>query len=393
MKLHDFVATAVSSKLVSGKYYHLGFNMRSFLLLSIVALYSAKPLLRNEFLHFLVEHDIMLQDPPLNSSDMIQPQPTPSPQPTLADLFFKCPSKCRCQIRVVQCSDAGLKLVPAKIPIDTVMLDLQNNKITEIKETDLKNLPSLYALFLINNQITKIHPKAFRSNKHLKLLYLSWNLLPQIPTHLPKSLVELRIDDNKIKKIQKQAFKGMKFLHVLEMSGNPLDATGMEPDAFDGVLRLIYIRISQANLTSVPKNLPSNLHELYIDHNKISSVELEDFRRYKDLRRLDLSYNQIKEIENGSFAFLPQLRQLHLENNEVKQVPAGIKELMYLQVLYLHNNNISKIDVDDFCPKETSNKTTFYSGISLFGNPVKHWEIQPASFRCVSGTFGVQFGK
>ncbi|XP_072438219.1 asporin [Chiloscyllium punctatum] len=367
--------------------------MRSFLFLSIVALSSAKPSRRNEFLHFLADHDFMLQDPPQNTTDIIQPQQTPTPQTTFDDLFFTCPSKCVCQIRVVQCSDAGLKSVPAKIPKDTVMLDLQNNRITEIKETDLKNLRLLYALFLINNQITKIHPKAFQSMKHLKLLHLSWNLLPQIPTHLPKSLVELRIDDNKIKKIQKQAFKGMKFLHVLEMSGNPLDTTGMEPDAFDGLLRLIYVRISQANLTSVPKNLPSKLHELYLDHNKIVSLELEDFRRYKDLRRLDLSYNQIKEIENGSLSFLPKLRQLHLENNEVKYVPADIKELMHLQVLYLHNNNISKIDVDDFCPKESSNKMTFYSGISLFGNPVKHWEIQPASFRCVSGTFGVQFGK
>ncbi|XP_038668525.1 asporin isoform X1 [Scyliorhinus canicula] len=366
--------------------------MRTFMFLSIVALCSAKSLLQNEFLHFLAEHDVMQQDPPQNTSDIIiQPQ-TPTPPPTLDDLSFTCPLKCVCQVRVVQCSDAGLKSVPQRIPKSTVMLDLQNNKITEIKETDFKNLPWLYALFLINNQITKIHPKAFRSIKHLKLLYLSWNLLPQIPANLPKSLVELRIDDNKIKKIQKEAFKGMTFLHVLEISGNPLDTTGIEPDAFDGVMRLIYIRISQAKLTSVPKNLPANLYELYLDHNKISSIELEDFRRYKDLYRLDLSYNQIKDIENGSLAYLPHLRQIHLENNKVRKVPAGIKDLKYLQAVYLHNNDISKIEVDDFCPKESSIKKILYSGISLFGNPVKHWEIQPASFRCVSGAYGVQFG-
>uniref|UniRef100_UPI00398E4E35 asporin n=1 Tax=Pristiophorus japonicus TaxID=55135 RepID=UPI00398E4E35 len=347
--------------------------MKIFVFLSIAALCSAKSLLQNEFLHFLAEQDII---------------PAPSPD----DLIFTCPLKCICQIQVVQCSDAGLKSVPAKIPKDTVMLDLQNNKITEIKENDLKNLHLLYALFLINNRITKIHPKAFRSIKHLKLLYLSWNLLPQLPTNLPTSILELRIDDNKIKKIPKNAFKGMTFLHVLEMSGNPLDATGIEPDAFVGVLRLIYIRISQAKLTSVPKNLPPNLYELYLDHNKISSLELQDFRQYKDLYRLDLSYNQIKHIENGSLAYLPNLRQIHLENNKVNKVPASIKQLKYLQVVYLHNNNISKIEVDDFCPKESRIKKLHYSGISLFGNPVKHWEIQPASFQCVSGAHGVQLG-
>ncbi|XP_051874865.1 LOW QUALITY PROTEIN: asporin [Pristis pectinata] len=366
--------------------------MKTLVFLSIVALSSAKPSLEKEFLHFLAERDILLQDPPQNTTDISQPEQISTAAPRADDRFFTCPLKCVCQVRVVQCSDAGLTSVPADIPKGTVMLDLQNNKIKEIKEGDLKNLPSLYALYLVNNRITKIHPKAFRSIKHLKLLYLSWNLLPQIPTNLPTSLLELRIDDNKIKKIQKGSFKGMKFLHVLEISGNPFDTTDIEPGAFDGVLRLIYIRMSEGKLSSVPKNLPSNLYELNLDHNRISSIEREDFRRYKDLYRLDLSYNQIKKIENGSLAYLPNLRQIHLENNAVKKVPASVRNLKYLQTLYLHNNNISKIEVDDFCPKELEIKKLHYSGISLYGNPVKHWEIQPASFRCVSGAHGVQLG-
>ncbi|TKS71432.1 Asporin Periodontal ligament-associated protein 1 [Collichthys lucidus] len=71
--------------------------------------------------------------------------------------------------------------VPEKIPEDTVILDLQNNDITEIKEDDFKGLHKLYGLFLINNKISKIHPKAFRHLNHLRLLYLSYNLLTEIP--------------------------------------------------------------------------------------------------------------------------------------------------------------------------------------------------------------------
>ncbi|XP_032893166.1 asporin [Amblyraja radiata] len=366
--------------------------MKTLVILSIVALSSATSLFENEFLHFLKDWDIWQQDPPQNTSDISQSEQITIPAPTADYRFFTCPLNCVCQVRVVQCSDAGFKSVPANIPKGTVMLDLQNNKINEIKEGDLKNLPSLYALFLVNNQISKIHPKAFRSIKHLKLLYLSWNLLPQIPNNLPTSILELRIDGNEIKKIQKGDFQGMKFLHVLEISGNPFDTTDIEPDAFNGVQRLMYIRMSEGKLSSVPKNLPSNLYELYLDHNRISSIEREDFRQYKDLCRLDLSYNKIKEVENGSLAYLPNLRLIHLENNIIKKVPASVKELKYLQALYLHNNNISKIEVDDFCPKESGMKKLHYSGISLFGNPVKYWEIQPASFRCVSGAHGVQLG-
>uniref|UniRef100_A0A4W3IDI6 Asporin n=1 Tax=Callorhinchus milii TaxID=7868 RepID=A0A4W3IDI6_CALMI len=323
--------------------------MKVFTLLSIVSLCSTKPLLQDEVSPLMVKYDI----PAI---------------PTAHHPIFTCPLECTCHIRVVQCSDAGLRSVPAQIPRSTVMLDLQNNKISEIKENDFKNLPSLYALFLINNQIHKMHPKAFKSIKHLKLLYLSWNLMPQVPTNLPKSLVELRIDDNKIKKVQKDVFNGMKHLHVLELSGNPLDTPGIEPEAFNGVPQLFYIRISQAKLSSVPKS------------------------KFAFNYSLDLGYNQIKEVENGSLAYLSNVRQIHLENNKLKRVPPGLNELKYLQVVYLHNNNISSVDVNDFCPRGSGIKRAFYNGISLFGNPVKYWEIQPASFRCVSSAYGLHLG-
>lgn len=39
---------------------------------------------------------------------------------------------------------SGLTSVPNNIPFDTRMVDLQNNKIKEIKENDFKGLTSLY---------------------------------------------------------------------------------------------------------------------------------------------------------------------------------------------------------------------------------------------------------
>lgn len=75
----------------------------------------------------------------------------------------------------------------------------------------------LQALFLVNNQISKIHPKAFQNMGNLRLLYLSYNLLTQVPENLPKNILELRIHDNRISRIHKDAFKGMQSLHVLGM--------------------------------------------------------------------------------------------------------------------------------------------------------------------------------
>lgn len=105
---------------------------------------------------------------------------------------------------------------------------------------------------VLNNKLTKIHPKTFLTTKKLRRLYLSHDQLSEIPLNLPKSLAELRIHDNKVKKIQKDTFKGMNALHVLEMSANPLDNNGIEPGAFEG-MTVFHIRIAEAKLTSIPK--------------------------------------------------------------------------------------------------------------------------------------------
>ncbi|XP_051282217.1 biglycan b [Dicentrarchus labrax] len=302
-----------------------------------------------------------------------------------------CPFGCHCQRSVVQCSDLGLTEVPKNIPRDTKFLDLQNNRITELKEDDFKGLTNLYGLSLRNNLISKVHPRAFVPLKHMQKLYFSKNLLTTIPKNLPASLVEMRIHENRIKKVAAGAFSGLGTMNCIEMGANPIHNSGFEPGAFKG-LKLNYLRISEAKLTGVPKDLPDSLHELHLDHNEIQAVELEDLSRYKNLYRLGLGYNHIRNIENGSLSYLPRLRELHLDNNRLTRVPKGLPDMKYLQVVYLHSNNINQVGVDAFCPRGFGMKRTFYNGISLFANPVNYWEVQPATFRCVSDRLAIQFG-
>lgn len=67
----------------------------------------------------------------------------------------------------------------------------------------------LQTLILVNNKITIIHAKAFSSLMNLERLYLSKNLLKDVPANIPKSLQELRIHENQINKIKKSSFAGM----------------------------------------------------------------------------------------------------------------------------------------------------------------------------------------
>ncbi|XP_017323844.1 biglycan a [Ictalurus punctatus] len=302
-----------------------------------------------------------------------------------------CPFGCVCHLKVVQCSDLGLIYVPSNIPSDTLLLDLQCNGIMEIREGDFKGLSNLYALILRSNLISRVHPRAFLPLKRLQKLYISHNLLTSIPRNLPASLVELRIHDNLIRKVAAGTFSALGNMHVIEMGRNPIHNSGFEPGAFKG-LKLNYLRISEAKLTGVPKDLPASLHELHLDHNEIQAIELEDLSRYKQLQRLGLGSNHILHIERGALSYLPSLRELHLDHNRLSSIPSGLPNIKYLQVVYLHSNNITSVKVNDFCPTGFGVKKVFYNGISLFGNPIEYWEIQPATFRCVTDSMAVQLG-
>ncbi|XP_075881249.1 asporin [Nelusetta ayraudi] len=378
--------------------------MRVFLLLCLLALGSSKPYQPINVMDFMKNYEIMMGDAADDDGDdekddvddnKVDEDDEDDDDDDDNDDYKanddNCPTGCQCSPRVVQCSDQALIAVPEKIPEDTVLIDLQNNDITEIKEDDFKGLSKLYGLFFINNKISKIHPKAFKNMDNLRLLYLSYNQLTEIPANLPPNVIELRFHENNINKIQKDAFRGLTKLHVLELGANPLPNSGIALGAFNGFSTL-YVGIAEAKLTYIPKDLPSSITQLNLDYNQISKVEVEDFQRYKNLQRLGLGFNQIKSVENGSLASTPNIREIHLDNNRLKKVPPGLSSLRYLQVIFLHGNKISKIGVNDFCPVRPDVKKNLYTGISLFANPVRYWQIQPLTFRCVSGRRGIQIG-
>ncbi|RXN17738.1 decorin-like protein [Labeo rohita] len=370
-------------------------NMKSACLsLLLVSVCWALPFRQSGFMDFMMEDEAgsgspipSTRRPPVHLPPLV-PDVMPDEGP---DGPF-CPFRCQCHLRVSQCSDLGLKNVPEKIPLDTTLLDLQNNKISEIRENDFKGLKSLQTLILVNNKITIIHAKAFSSLMNLERLYLSKNLLKDVPANIPKSLQELRIHENQINKIKKSSFAGMANVIVMELGSNPLSSSGVDSGAFADLKRVSYIRIADTNITSIPKGLPSSLFELHLDGNKITKVTADSLKGLKNLSKLGLSHNEISVVENGSLANVPHLRELHLDNNILTVVPSGLPEHKYIQVIYLHANKIAAVGTEDFCPPGYNTKKAMYSGISLFSNPVPYWEVQPITFRCVFDRSAIQLG-
>uniref|UniRef100_A0A8C1MI18 Decorin n=1 Tax=Cyprinus carpio TaxID=7962 RepID=A0A8C1MI18_CYPCA len=357
-------------------------NMKSACLsLLLVSVCWALPFRQSGFM------DFMMEDEPGSGSPMppvFKPR-TPTPPPVLPegpDGHF-CPFRCQCHLRVSQCSDLGL--------FDRQNVCLERNTVDK-------------TLILVNNKITIIHAKAFSSLINLERLYLSKNLLKDVPANIPKSLQELRIHENQINKIKKSSFAGMANVIVMELGSNPLSSSGVDNGAFADLKRVSYIRIADTNITSIPKGLPSSLFELHLDGNKITKVTADSLKGLKNLSKLGLSHNEISVVENGSLANMPHLRELHLDNNMLTSVPSGIlhpkmKILHFVtlsfnqfQVIYLHTNKIAAVGTEDFCPPGYNTKKAMYSGISLFSNPVPYWEVQPITFRCVFDRSAIQLG-
>ncbi|KAJ8245304.1 hypothetical protein GJAV_G00269360 [Gymnothorax javanicus] len=349
----------------------------AFLLLVLVSTSWALPFQQTGFMDFMME-DEAGSGLPEGPTDPLRPaapeRPTDPdrlvpPYMPGVELGPVCPFRCQCHVRVTQCSDLGLKA-------------------------------GLHALILVNNLITTIHPKAFMPLGKLQRLYLSKNLLKDMPANMPKSLQELRIHENQISKIKKASFEGLVNVIVMELGSNPLKSSGIDDGAFSDLKRVSYIRIADTNLTQIPKrrqpsvlqSLPGSLSELHLDSNKITKVQADRLKGLKILAKLGLSDNEISVVENGTMLNMPHLRELHLDNNALTSVPPGLPEHKYIKVVYLHNNKIAAVGTEDFCPPGFNTKKAMYSGISLFSNPVPYWEVQPITFRCVFDRSAIQLG-
>ncbi|CAB3399989.1 unnamed protein product [Caenorhabditis bovis] len=180
-----------------------------------------------------------------------------------------CPSQCSCSSGTVICTGKMLTKIPEGIPSDTHRLDLQENRITIIRNGDLDHLRHLKILQLMDNHIHAIEEHAF---DHLE------------------SLERLRLNRNKIRLLPDDIFKHNRLLHRLDLSENFL--TVITDDQLRG---------------------PKNMRNLQIDKNNLVCLETTTISQWTSLEILTLNSNNLTTI--GELDLMPNLRQFRLSDN------------------------------------------------------------------------------
>ncbi|KAM8907693.1 uncharacterized protein AB9W97_004152 isoform 1-T8 [Spinachia spinachia] len=268
--------------------------------------------------------------------------------------YFKenyCPPDCACFGRVVQCSDKAVDKIPYGIPYNARYILLMNNLIDGIQLDLLEEYVSMEFLVLSNNRLTVGTVEgAFEGVPALKRLYLDGNLLDGVPTDLPASLEELRLDNNRLSVMSDAAWARCPGLLVLSLSNNSL-GNGSEslPDAvLSPLYNLRTLNLDHNQLTSVPLGLPLSIKELYLKGNLIEDFRGGAFNGISELGVLDLSTNRLtnKGLLMESLINASRLESLNLEGNRLKKVPRHLPRS--LKTLNLEGNLISSVKKASF---------------------------------------------
>lgn len=280
------------------------------------------------------------------------------------------------------------------------ILKLNNNHIKDLNGA-VNKLQFLKHLFLRENDIVKIDVPSLNIIYELETFDISGNHLENLTSVIflrhwshfeSNSICKMKLSHNQITSIPnatianreiskrftrslRNNFKYQETIDVsteLDLSKNVI--TNVEYDAFQSVVRLYSLDLSQNQLTDFivnPRDL-DNMKYLNLSTNLIQQLYFESFWSMRNLQNLDLSNNSLSNIPSQTFTNNYNLKYVNMTNNEIKMLKylrikifhpeGGVLDLSYnglysltipygeglrLNTLLLNGNNISNVSLID----------------------------------------------
>ncbi|KFV88067.1 Extracellular matrix protein 2 [Struthio camelus australis] len=289
-----------------------------------------------------LQYESYEEDDSLRGNAFRVPPHFPIPVPPIETSL---PSGCSMLDSTVSCINAKLTQIPPIADPDLTSLDLTGNIITTISDEAFNGIPNLEWIDLSKNNITSpgIGPQAFKILKKLKRLYLDGNMLVHIPSELPSTLEEIKINDNHLHAIDEDTLQDLKNLVTLELEGNQLSEANVSPLAFYPLKSLSYLRLGRNKFRIIPQGLPTSIEELYLENNQIEEVSEICFNHTRNINVIVLKHNKLEENRIAPLAWINQenLESIDLSYNKLYHVPSYLpKSLLHLILI---GNQIERI--------------------------------------------------
>ena len=214
-------------------------------------------------------------------------------------------------------------------------ISIGNKNFKTLPNSIFRNI-EIYNLRLVNNKIEYISKDTFNMIKSLSMLDLGLNMLKSI--------------DNVIIRGTQYQIHYMTGLKSIYLDNNRISS--IDELFFRNMIELTELSLANNQLVYISGRVFSglfNLSWLSLSHNLIQYIEPNSFRDLVSLRELLLGNNKIKSIDDGAFAGLVNLVYLQLDNNFLESIAKSMfVGLESLKRLELDSNIIKNIEADAF---------------------------------------------
>ena len=162
----------------------------------------------------------------------------------------------------------------------------------------------------------------------------------------------LDLSDNPLNTVRPEMFDGLGALSLNVIQLLNCNLTELPSDIFDHLFGLIYVDVSENQLTAL--HLDTFSHQLFLvalilKSNLLSTLPANIFRVSKNLLWLDLGNNRFTELNPDVFKPVPNLRLLMLDHNDFRTLRSGtFKALIELDALNLHDNILEEVPPEAF---------------------------------------------
>lgn len=272
-------------------------------------------------------------------------------------------------------------------------LRLQKNSIRELQPDAFLNSSSLLTLLLYDNQISSLHETNFRHLGNLSHLDLNNNLIRSIPHGAwtgTNRLTYLNLGSNRLIDLGADVFDGLDVLKEVILNSNNLAAPpwlalrsltkltrlqlrGNQIQRWSGaptnMSSLRWLQLGRNNFSAIDSHALANISErleiVDMHHNLLRRLSSGFMAKLTQLVELNLAYNAISSIGADAFPADNMLQKLNMSGNRLKQIRGDyFSRLLQLTELMLDGNGIVHID-----PAALSGLTRLQKLHILHGNP------------------------